>query len=301
VTAHAAHAIPAHRAAKPVVAPYVDASLSGGYGQMYDAISTAHLRAISAGFVVGAAAHSCTPEWGGHDVPVSDDAGVSRMIKTARSDGASVIVSFGGASGSEIATTCATTKRLTTAYRSVITDLKVTHVDFDIEGAAIAEPASIRRRFAAIHSLEARDHHLVVSLTVPVTPHGLDRFGVALLKAAHRARARVDLLNLMTMDYGGRHEMGTTAITVAKRVDHHATYRNIGITPMIGRNDVRSEVFTTADARRVVRFARSRHVGRLAFWSLDRDQQCASASGAAQDDCSGVTQSPMRFTNLFMH
>jgi chitinase len=288
------------------VAPYFDVSLSGDYARIDDAITTAHLHAISAGFVVDGA-NRCTPEWGGDDVAVAADTGAHQMLRTARSAGASVIVSFGGESGSELATTCTNVKRLTAAYRSVIRDLKVTHVDFDIEGAAIAQPASIRRRFAAIHALEAHDHHLVVSLTVPVTPRGLDHFGVALLKAAHRAKARVDLLNVMAMDYGGKHEMGSTAIKVAKRsltqlrrVDHHATYRNIGITPMIGRNDVRSEVFSVSDAKRVVRFARSHHVGRLAFWSLNRDQQCAAPSGTAQDDCSGVGQAPWRFARLFV-
>jgi chitinase len=309
-TAHAGRAAPAHPATRlPVVAPYVDVSLSADYGRIYGAITAARLHAISAGFVVAATPHGCTPEWGGDNIPLADDNGVSRMIRTARSDGASVIVSFGGASGNEIATKCTNTKRLTAAYRSVIDDLKVTHVDFDIEGAAIAQPASIRRRFAAIHSLEAHDHHLAVSLTVPVTPRGLDRSGVALLKAARRARARVDLLNVMTMDYGGKHEMGTTAITVAKRsltrlrrIDHHATYRNIGVTPMIGQNDVRSEVFSTGDARRVVRFARLHRLGRLAFWSLNRDQQCPPrTAAAAQDECSGVAQPPLKFTHLFAH
>jgi chitinase len=308
-TAHADRGAPAHRSAKPpAVAPYVDVSLPAGYGRVYDAITAAHLHAISAGFVVEGT-HRCTPEWGGDDVAVRDDTGVKQMIKTARSDGAAVIVSFGGASGNELATTCTDTKRLTAAYRSVIDALNVTHIDFDIEGAAIAQPASIRRRFAAIHSLEAHDHHLVVSLTVPVTPHGMDRFGVAALKAARRTRAHVDVLNVMTMDYGGKHEMGSTAIAVAKRaltqlrrVDHHATYRNLGITPMIGRNDVPSEIFSTGDARRVVRFARLHHVGRLAFWSLDRDRQCPPRTSAtAQDDCSGVGQSRLRFTHLFAH
>jgi hypothetical protein len=102
--------------------------------------------------------------------------------------------------------------------------------------------------------------------------------------------------------------MGSTALTAAKdalaqlrRYSPHATYRSIGITPMIGQNDTPSEVTTLTDARTVAGFARAHHVGRLAFWSLDRDQQCDSAQTAASFDCSGVAQAPLAFTHAFLH
>jgi hypothetical protein len=109
------------------------------------------------------------------------------------------------------------------------------------------------------------------------------------------------------MDYGTNREMGKTAIAVAKdslkqlrRFSPKATYRNIGVTAMIGHNDTYSEVFTTADASRLVTFAHAHHVGRLAFWSLDRDEQCSSPQTTAQFDCSGVTQRALAYTHLFM-
>jgi hypothetical protein len=294
-----------HAAAATMVAPYVDTSLAGDYPAVYRAITSQHLKTITAAFVI-ANAHSCVPRWGG-GTAVSNDPGISQMIKTVRADGAAVVVSFGGANGDELATTCHNTAKLTAAYRSVVTELHVTHLDFDVEGAGLAITSANKRRFAAIHALQASDHKLVVSLTVPVTPTGLDSLGVSLLSEAKHAKATVNLLNVMAMDYGdGKHEMGTTAITVAKdslkqlrQFSPHATFRNIGITPMIGHNDVYSEVFTTADAHRVVKFARSHHVGRLAFWSLDRDQRCTTPETAAQIDCSGVAQSRLGFTHIF--
>ena len=58
------------------------------------------------------------------------------------------------------------------------------------------------------------------------------------------------------------------------------TYANIGVTPMIGQNDDPAEVFTEADAHTLVSFAQQNHLGRLAFWSVDRDQACGgSVSG----------------------
>jgi chitinase len=304
--APAASAQPAAHASKPsMVAPYVDTSLAGEYPALYHAITSQHLKDITAGFVI-AQGGSCVPMWGGGSA-VSNDPGVTTMIKTARRDGAAVIVSFGGANGSELATTCHNTAKLTAAYRSVVKELHVTHLDFDIEGDGLAITSANKRRFAAIHALEAGNHKLAVSLTVPVTPTGLDSLGTSLLREAKHAKAKINLLNVMAMDYGGgKHEMGKTAIRVAtdalRQLRHyfpHSTYRNIGITPMIGHNDVYSEVFTTADAHRLVRFARTHHVGRLAFWSLNRDQRCTTPQTTAQFDCSGIAQGSLAFTHIF--
>jgi chitinase len=76
----------------------------------------------------------------------------------------------------------------------------------------------------------------------------------------------------------------------------------IGITPMIGRNDVSSEVFTAKDAHELLRFARGRGIGSLSLWSLARDRGCPNGGASrpmAQDTCSGVSQTPFEFTHLF--
>jgi hypothetical protein len=220
-------------------------------------------------------------------------------------------VSFGGASGTELALSCTDVLQLTAAYRSVIHRFSLTHVDFDIEGGQLTDHASIVRRFHAIHALERKDRHLVVSLTVPSAVHGLrpvDDPGVlALLRQAKAEHVRVDLVNLMTMDYGGRHEMGAAAITAVRAARHqlrriwpHAGYANLGITPMIGVNDVAVEHFTRADAKRVAAFATRHHVGRTAFWSLGRDQACAQPQTKASNVCSGVGEHPLAFTRAFL-
>ena len=72
-------------------------------------------------------------------------------------------------------------------------------------------------------------------------------------------------------------------------------YRMIGITPMIGINDNAAEIFTTADATKVLNWANSKSIGRIAMWSLNRDFQCATPSNFTGNYCSGVTQSPMLF------
>jgi chitinase len=67
---------------------------------------------------------------------------------------------------------------------------------------------------------------------------------------------------------------------------------------MIGQNDDPAEVFTEANAQTLVSFAEQNHLGRLAFWSVDRDQPCGgSASGLPQ--CSEISQPPLDFTRIF--
>ncbi len=72
----------------------------------------------------------------------------------------------------------------------------------------------------------------------------------------------------------------------------------IGVTPMIGQNDDPAEVFSQADAHTLVSFAEQNHLGRLAFWSVDRDQPCAG-SVSALPECSQVSQQPLDFTKIF--
>ena len=79
----------------------------------------------------------------------------------------------------------------------------MTHIDFDIEGAGIAYTAGNALRFQAINALEAANSGLVVSVTIPVLPSGLDANGQAFLAAAKTAGTRIDVINVMTMDYPG--------------------------------------------------------------------------------------------------
>jgi hypothetical protein len=286
------------------VAPYVD--LTNNQEPMLNAaISGGGLKAFTAAFVIGS---GCTPIWG-DTLPVTNDPTVSGDISSAQSAGAQVIVSFGGAGGVELAQSCTSSSSLQAAYQTVINQYHLSHVDFDVEGAAIADPTSINNRFAAIKGLESANPGLIVSMTVPVLPTGLDGNGVAFVQDAKNDGARVDVWNVMTMDFGGSFDnpanMGQDAISAAQNTLNQVrgsfpgdTFGNIGITPMIGVNDDSAEVFSEANASSVVSFANSNGIGRLAFWSVDRDQPCGgSANGLPA--CSEISQAKLDFTKIF--
>jgi chitinase len=282
------------------VAPYVD--LTASSATMLDsAVTSGGLGAFTAAFIIGS---GCNPIWGDTLSPTNST--VNPYINNARSKGAKMIVSFGGAGGVELAQSCTNTTSLTAAYQSVISHYGIDHVDFDIEGAAIADQGSIDRRFAAIKALEAANSGLNVSVTIPVLENGPDGNGSAFLASAKRDGVTLSIVNAMTMDYGHAvANMATAAETAAAGTLAAArnagytnmTYANIGITPMIGNNDSGGEVVSEANARTIVSWANSNGIGRLAFWSIGRDQPCAG--GGVSPNCSGLGGSALDFTKIF--
>ncbi len=71
-------------------------------------------------------------------------------------------------------------------------------------------------------------------------------------------------------------------------------YARMGISGMNGYSD-NSEVTTTATWTQIRDWARARGLGRLAYWSVNRDRPC---SGGLTDTCSGVAQANWDFTRI---
>lgn len=218
---------------------------------------------------------SCTATWNG-DTALSSNLYVND-INSLRAMGGDVIISFGGASGTELGQACSSVAALQAAYQSVITKYHLTWIDLDIEGAAIADSASIDRRNQAIRGLEAANPGLRVSYTLPVNPTGLDGNGVNLLSNAKANGARVDVVNVMAMDYGSCGiDMGAAAVNAASgtrnQISSLGMSSSVGVTPMTDVNDTTCEVFSTGNSQTLVNFAQANGFVRLlAYWAVDRD------------------------------
>ena len=79
-----------------------------------------------------------------------------------------------------------------------------------------------------------------------------------------------------------------------------AAWKAVAVTPMIGVNDVASEIFTVSDATQLVEFAKSKGLGWLSMWSATRDKQCAGgAKGSADATCSSILQDANAFSKAF--
>ncbi|MFG2616389.1 cellulose binding domain-containing protein [Streptomyces sp. NPDC048507] len=288
-------------------APYVDTSLYPAH-DLLDTAARTGVKEFHLAFVTSGG--GCSPLWGGVTGLASDK--VAAQIGALRARGGDVRVSFGGASGRELALNCASADDLAAAYGKVIDQYRLTKVDFDIEGAALPDTAANTRRAQAVARLQKSHPGLDVAFTLPVMPEGLTQPGVALLADARANGVRIDSVNIMAMDYGPAYagNMGEYAVQAATAtqaqlkavlaLSDRAAWQAVAVTPMIGVNDVATEVFTVADATRLVEFAAAKGMGRLAMWSAARDRQCAAgALDHADPTCSSVLQQPLAFTKAF--
>ena len=78
-------------------------------------------------------------------------------------------------------------------------------------------------------------------------------------------------------------------------------WTKLGATPMIGQNDVLSEVFTLQDARKLNTFAKKKNLGRVSMWSANRDRKSRESNINTQvvsNHATGVKQEEGEFANL---
>jgi len=206
----------------------------------------------------------------------------SAEIQKIRSAGGDVVVSFGGASGIELAQACSSVSSLAAEYQAVVKAYGLKYIDLDIEGAAVAEPASIKRRSQAIAQVQ-KATGVRVSLTLPVLPGGLTADGLNVVKAARSAGVKVDVVNIMAMDYyTGGGDYGNYAVQAANSTynqvkSSYPGWASIAVTPMIGKNDD-GGTYDQKDAQQLVTFAKGKHLGRLSFWESTRDRNACNGA-----------------------
>ncbi|MFD5035638.1 cellulose binding domain-containing protein [Streptomyces sp. NPDC058377] len=288
-------------------APYVDTSLYPAY-DLLDTASKTGVKEFNLAFITSGG--SCAPLWGG--VTGLGDDQVAAQIGALRAEGGDVRVSFGGAAGAELALHCSSADELAAAYGKVVDTYELTKVDFDIEGGALPDTEANSRRSQAIAQLQKSHPELDVSFTLPVMPEGLTQAGVDLLADAKKNGVTTGAVNIMAMDYGASYsgDMGDYATQAATATQAQIkgvlglsdaeAWKAVAVTPMIGVNDVATEIFTVEDATQLVKFAQEKGIGRLAMWSGTRDVQCAEGEKPTADaTCSSILQEPLAFTKAF--
>lgn len=289
-------------------APYVDVTLPPLVH--FEDASTISAGLISLGFIV-AGNDPCQPSWGSYYTldAASRALDLDRRITNLRQQGGDVVVSFGGQANQELAVSCTDVDALTDAYRTVIDQYDAVQLDFDIEGTAMADQAANERRLVALARLQDERSDLEIWFTVPVAPHGLTAEGLDVARSAIGSDVDIAGINLMTMNYGESRAPGATmaaasidalnstfqqlqATFVRAGVPRDSVWSRLGATPMLGQNDVASDVFTVADAHALTEYASKVGLGRLGMWSINRDVACGPASpvGVAQNHCSGLDQ-----------
>ena len=260
------------------------------------------------------AGNGCVPSWGGVQ-PIGNGASgglltaLSTSIASYRAKGGEVAVSFGGANGTPLMQACTTVPALASAYQTVIDTCGLTHVDFDIEGASQTDTAAVARNFQAVTQLQAsyaaKGKPLHVTLTLPTMP--TETAGRP--ERRQRGDREQDRVRCGERDGDGLRpanlDMGAAAISAAQALysqldtafksagqpkTNAQLWQMVGVTPMIGVNDVQGETFTLANAQSVLNAAVSNGYGFFGNWSVGRDQACPSGGTYASPTCSGVAQ-----------
>lgn len=300
---------------------YLDVTILPGPG-LQDAPSPGKATTVLS-FITSSPDNPCEPSWGGSYglEQASSKLGLDARVNAFRRAGNDIAISFGGQLGKELAVACTDGDALIRAYDKVISGYGLATVDLDVEGASAADPAAAQRRATAMARLQQSrppESPLKVWLTLPVSEQGLTPAAVISLETMIKAGVELAGVNLMTMNFGplpqgqsmldasiraaeGSHStLAGIYESAGQTLESAALWKKIGLTPMIGQNDVPGQTFTLEDAEGLNSFAREHGVGRVSMWSLNRDRGCSSVdegqtANVATHSCSGVEGPPGMF------
>ncbi|MDP7720699.1 PE domain-containing protein [Mycobacterium sp. TY814] len=307
-----------------VFSPYVDMTLWPQF-DFTGASRIGSIEDVTLGFITANAAGQ--PAWGGFTEYTIGNGGavangsllgqINSQMDAMRAAGINATISFGGAANQELALTGGTAAELAAKYTSVMNAYGIHKLDFDIEGAALGDTASLKLRSQAIAALQttgvATGRPVEVSFTLPVMPTGLTADGLRAVQIAVDSNVQISHVNIMAMDYydptlpyAGK--MGDYAIQAATAVHDQLTtlypsktsaqiWSMVDVTPMIGVNDDPAEIFTLADAQKLTTFAEQNNIGGLHIWSANRD--FPGPLGVLTNVSSGVAQNPWEFSQTF--
>jgi len=290
--------------------PYVDCTLWPNF--LIENVSETGILYYTCAFIVdNQSATGANPCWGGYSTLQMDY--YQDHIAALRNQGGDIIMSFGGANGIELAYASSDEYEARNAYKTVIDAYNLNSIDFDIEGFLASDPPSVLRRSRAMRLLQNEYPTLKISLTLPVMPTGLTGDGLNVVQTALAQNVDLHCVNIMAMNYGPSSiDMGDAAISAGEAVFQQLKtlyintgmnlpdsilWRKIGITPMIGKNDVQGEVFYLDDAIDLATWAAQRKIGRLSMWSANRDHECANPTDPLYS-CSHVAQQPYEFSSI---
>ncbi|WP_328979230.1 carbohydrate binding domain-containing protein [Streptomyces canus] len=246
----------------------------------------------------------CTPAWdGSRPLTGGNDQSV---INSIRSAGGDIVPSIGGWSGNKLGPNCSTPEALAGAYQRVIDAYGLKAIDVDIENTDEFENATVQDRILnALKIVKANNPGLRTILTFGTSTTGPTYWGNRLIEQAKALNANIDVFTIMPFDFGGGSDMYGNTVNASEGLktklkstfgwDDATAYAHIGISGMNGLSD-QQELTSTAIWTQIRDWANSRHIARLAFWSVNRDRPCPG--GGVTSNCSGISQNNWQFTSI---
>ncbi|HWM01230.1 MAG TPA: cellulose binding domain-containing protein [Actinophytocola sp.] len=245
----------------------------------------------------------CTPSW---DSQRPLTGGVDQQtINAIRAAGGDIVPSFGGWSGNKLGPNCATPQALAGAYQQVINAYNLKAIDIDIENSDEFENDTVRSRIlAALKIVKQNNPGIQTIVTFPTTTTGPSYFGNRLIEEAAATQANIDVFTIMPFDFGSGN-IGQDTINAAEGLKNKlkssfgwsdaTAYQHMGISGMNGLSD-QQELTSVATWTQIRDWAKARGLGRLAFWSVNRDRGCPG--GGVVSNCSGIAQPDWEFSRI---
>jgi hypothetical protein len=245
----------------------------------------------------------CNPAWDGSR-PLSGSAD-AQAISQIRAAGGNVVPSFGGWSGNKLGPNCSTPEALAGAYQQVINAYGLKAIDIDIENTDEFENETVQDRIlGALKIVKQNNPGIQTIVTFGTTTTGPSYYGNRLVDRSSALGVGIDVFTLMPFDFGSSNIYNDTvgAATGLKNKlkstfgwSDATAFSHVGISGMNGLSDQR-ELTTVATWTQIRDWAKSNGLGRLAFWSVNRDRGCPS--GGVVSNCSGIAQSDWDFTKI---
>jgi hypothetical protein len=227
------------------------------------------------------------------------------VINQVRAGGGDVIPSFGGWSGNKLGPNCSTPEALAGAYQQVINAYNLKAIDIDIENSDEFENEAVQDRILnALKIVKQNNPGIQTILTFGTSTTGPNYYGNRLIERSAALGANIDIFTLMPFDFGsGNIYNDTVGASQGLNNKLKATfgwttaqaYAHQGISGMNGLSD-QQELTSTATWQSITNWAKSNGLGRLAFWSVNRDRGCAG--GGVVSNCSGIAQPDWEFTRI---
>ncbi len=250
------------------------------------------------------ASGGCNPLWdSSRGLTGSADATAISQIKAA---GGQVVPSFGGYQGNKLGPNCSSASALAGAYQKVISAYGLKAIDIDIENTDEFENATVQDRIlGALKIIKANNSGIQIIVTFGTATTGPTYWGGRLIDQAKALNAGVDIFTIMPFDFGGGADMYASTVSAANGLrdklkstfgwSNATAYSHLGISGMNGLSD-QQEQTSVATWTKIRDWANTNAIGRLSFWSVNRDRGCAG--GGVVSNCSGIAQSDWAFTKV---
>ncbi|RJQ80437.1 chitinase [Pseudonocardiaceae bacterium YIM PH 21723] len=231
--------------------------------------------------------------------------GAKPLVDRIRAAGGDVILSVGGWGGNKLGENCTTAEALAAAYQKVIDAYQLKALDIDIEDQEIAIQAARERVVAALKIVKQKNPAVKTVVTMSNAKDALPAVAQALITKARETDAGIDVFTLMPFDNGNAStDMAAftktsvdrlkEAVKTAFGLTDDQAYRKVGLSSMNGITDPPYLEKVTLDAwKQIVAWAQEKHLGRVSFWSVNRDYGCG-----AGPTCSGIPQNDWDFTKV---